>query len=200
MTDLNKEGKVNLSFEQDNGAVWVFAGDSQFGTEISHLMMMHADEYSEDELRVICHHAACEIDRLRAELEKAKAQAVPETHVLVEKSKISTWWQDADEPENFASTEEQLIALIAESEIYTDDMLVVEKHVQAQLSTQKLYCVYQITNKETGLAEIKVCESKSEAEEILNNNAKWVAEKEADQYESMNAFFEEEERKSGAEQ
>ena len=77
MTDLNKEGKVNLSFEQDNGAVWVFAGDSQFGTEISHLMMMHSDEYNEDELRVICQHAACEIDRLRAELEKAKAQAVP---------------------------------------------------------------------------------------------------------------------------
>nr|WP_000459438.1 hypothetical protein [Acinetobacter baumannii] len=57
----------------------MFDGDSQFGTEISHLMMMHADEYSEDELRVICHHAACEIDRLRAELEKAKAQAVPDT-------------------------------------------------------------------------------------------------------------------------
>ena len=85
MTDLNKEGKVNLSFEQDNGAVWVFAGDSQFGTEISHLMMMHADEYNEDELRVICNHAACEIGRLRAELEKAKAQAVPDTHVVVPK-------------------------------------------------------------------------------------------------------------------
>ncbi|WP_289392373.1 hypothetical protein [Acinetobacter baumannii] len=85
MTDLNKEGKVNLSFEQDNGAVWVFAGDSQFGTEISHLMMMHVDEYNEDELRVICHHAACEIDRLRVELEKAKAQAVPEGYVLVPK-------------------------------------------------------------------------------------------------------------------
>lgn len=77
MTDLNKEREVNLRFEQDDGVVWVFDGDSQFGTEISHLMMMHADEYSEDELRVICHHAACEIDRLRAELEKAKAQAVP---------------------------------------------------------------------------------------------------------------------------
>ncbi|MFX9828979.1 DUF551 domain-containing protein [Acinetobacter baumannii] len=77
MTDLNKESEVNLRFEQDDGFVWVFDGDSQFGTEISHLMMMHADEYSEDELRVICHHAACEIDRLRAELEKAKAQAVP---------------------------------------------------------------------------------------------------------------------------
>ncbi|MDV7668588.1 hypothetical protein R4642_10085 [Acinetobacter baumannii] len=131
---------------------------------------------------------------------RAKAQAVPDTHVLVEKSKISTWWQDADEPENFANTTEQLFEMISESEIYTDDMLVVEKHVQAQLSTQKLYCVYQITNKETGVAEIKLCESRLEAQEILNNNAKWIAEKEADQYESMNAFFDEEDRKSGAEQ
>ncbi|MGZ2244731.1 hypothetical protein ACXP5H_12065 [Acinetobacter baumannii] len=81
MTDLNKEREVNLRFEQDDGFVWVFDGDSQFGTEISHLMMMHSDEYNEDELRVICHHAACEIDRLRAELEKAKAQAVPE-HII----------------------------------------------------------------------------------------------------------------------
>ncbi|EXE17202.1 hypothetical protein ACT4Y0_04710 [Acinetobacter baumannii] len=79
MTDLNKESEVNLRFEQDDGFVWVFDGDSQFGTEISHLMMMHADEYNEDELRVICNHAACEIGRLRAELEKAKAQAVPDT-------------------------------------------------------------------------------------------------------------------------
>ncbi|EHU1267558.1 hypothetical protein A2J50_RS16725 [Acinetobacter baumannii] len=79
MTDLNKEREVNLRFEQDDGVVWVFDGDSQFGTEISHLMMMHADEYSEDELRVICNHAACEIDRLRAELEKAKAQTVQQS-------------------------------------------------------------------------------------------------------------------------
>ncbi|MBF6793889.1 hypothetical protein [Acinetobacter baumannii] len=85
MTDLNKESEVNLRFEQDDGVVWVFDGDSQFGTEISHLMMMHSDEYNEDELRVICHHAACQIDRLRAELEKAKAQAVPEGYVLMPK-------------------------------------------------------------------------------------------------------------------
>ncbi|MDC5100173.1 hypothetical protein NRA35_10045 [Acinetobacter baumannii] len=82
-----EEKNINLSFEQDNGAVWVFAGDSQFGTEISHLMMMHADEYNEDELRVICHHAACEIDRLRAELAKAKAQAVPDTHIVVPRTR-----------------------------------------------------------------------------------------------------------------
>ncbi len=85
MTDLNKGSEVNLRFEQDDGFVWVFDGDSQFGTEISHLMMMHSDEYNEDELRVICHHAACEIDRLRAELEKAKAQAIPEWISVEEK-------------------------------------------------------------------------------------------------------------------
>ncbi|MBR7736441.1 hypothetical protein [Acinetobacter nosocomialis] len=88
MTDLNKEIEVNLRFEQDDGYVWVFDGDSHQGTEISHLMMMHSDEYNEDELRVICHHAACEIDRLRAELEKAKAQAVPENTLLIPKDKV----------------------------------------------------------------------------------------------------------------
>lgn len=97
MTDLNKEREVNLRFEQDDGAVWVFADDSQFGTEISHLMMMHSEEYNEDELRVICHHAACEIDKLRAELEKAKAQAVPEGYVLVEKKNTEDWYLDEDE-------------------------------------------------------------------------------------------------------
>lgn len=101
MTDLNKEREVNLRFEQDDGFVWVFDGDSQFGTEISHLMMMHADEYNEDELRVICHHAACEIDRLRAELEKAKAQAVPEGYVVVPKQPtpkmIDATWDFDDE-------------------------------------------------------------------------------------------------------
>ncbi|MDC4718051.1 hypothetical protein ABTC25_12415 [Acinetobacter baumannii] len=84
MTDLNKEREVNLRFEQDDGVVWVFDGDSQFGTEISHLMMMHSDEYNEDELRVICHHAACEIDRLRAELEKEKASANEPPSLMVQ--------------------------------------------------------------------------------------------------------------------
>ncbi|MFK6232401.1 hypothetical protein Q4108_17465 [Acinetobacter baumannii] len=105
MTDLNKESEVNLRFEQDDGAVWVFADDSQFGTEISHLMMMHADEYNEDELRVICQHAACEIDRLRAELEKAKAQAVPEGYALVSKDKLHEWYCMANRSEELGCPE-----------------------------------------------------------------------------------------------
>ncbi|EXR33643.1 hypothetical protein [Acinetobacter sp. 1179249] len=105
MTDLNKEREVNLRFEQDDGVVWVFDGDSQFGTEISHLMMMHADEYNEDELRVICNHAACEIGRLRAELEKAKAQAVPEGYALVSKDKLHEWYCMANRSEELGCPE-----------------------------------------------------------------------------------------------
>ncbi|MFK7255933.1 hypothetical protein ABBZ21_14975 [Acinetobacter baumannii] len=105
MTDLNKEREVNLRFEQDDGFVWVFDGDSQFGTEISHLMMMHADEYNEDELRVICNHAACEIGRLRAELEKAKAQAVPEGYALVSKDKLHEWYCMANRSEELGCPE-----------------------------------------------------------------------------------------------
>lgn len=105
MTDLNKESEVNLRFEQDDGAVWVFDGDSHQGTEISHLMMMHSDEYNEDELRVICNHAACEIDRLRAELEKAKAQAVPEGYALVSKDKLHEWYCMANRSEELGCPE-----------------------------------------------------------------------------------------------
>ncbi len=187
MIDLNKEREAFIEFLKTKGVIKV--GWNSLGV-LTNLVREAGCTLSYNEIELM----------QEVWMEKAKAQAVPETHVLIEKSKISTWWQDADEPENFASTEEQLMELIAESEIYIDDMLIVEKHVQAQLGTQKLYCVYQITNKETGLAEIKVCESQSEAQEILNNNVKWVVEKEADQYESMNDFFEEEERKSGAEQ
>lgn len=114
MTDLNKGSEANLRFEQDDGAVWVFVDDSQQGTEISHLMMMHAYEYSENELRVICHHAACEIDRLRAELEKAKAQAVPETHVVVPKQPTpkmidATWDFDEEIIEMSSNTRNEFI-------------------------------------------------------------------------------------------
>lgn len=105
MTDLNKESEVNLRFEQDDGAVWVFDGDSHQGTEISHLMMMHSDEYNEDELRVICNHAACEIDRLRAELEKAKAQEVPEGYALVSKDKLHEWYCMANRSEELGCPE-----------------------------------------------------------------------------------------------
>lgn len=61
----------DLRFEQEDDAVWVFSGDSHQGTEISHLITSHIDDYNEDDVRLICHYAANEIDRLRAKLAKA---------------------------------------------------------------------------------------------------------------------------------
>ncbi|MDR0238103.1 hypothetical protein [Acinetobacter sp.] len=81
MMDISKENKSDLRFEQEDDAVWVFSGDSHQGTEISHLITSHIDDYNEDDVRLICHYAANEIDRLRAELTKA----TPEGFVLVPK-------------------------------------------------------------------------------------------------------------------
>lgn len=60
-----------MNIEKEDGAVWVFKDESHQGTEISHLMMMHADEYSLAELKEICYFAAVEIESLRSKIAKA---------------------------------------------------------------------------------------------------------------------------------
>lgn len=77
--EIKEENKSDLRFEQEDDAVWVFSGDSHQFTEITRLIMSHIDDYNEDDVRLICHYAANEIDRLRAKL----AKATPEGFVLV---------------------------------------------------------------------------------------------------------------------
>lgn len=159
MTDLNKEGKVNLSFEQDNGAVWVFAGDSQFGTEISHLMMMHSDEYNEDELRVICHHAACEIDRLRVELEKAKAQAVLDTQQKL----TDTYYLEGSD---------YVVDCPFEYDIEIDKGEVLELQKWQRTESTKVY--FANIYKDEDNFEILQFASKAEAENAVAENLKFL--------------------------
>ncbi|MDC4714834.1 hypothetical protein OHW14_04655 [Acinetobacter baumannii] len=159
MTDLNKEREVNLSFEQDNGAVWVFADDSQFGTEISHLMMMHADEYSEDELRVICHHAACEIDRLRAELEKAKAQAVLDTQQKL----TDTYYLEGSD---------YVVDCPFEYDIEIDKGEVLELQKWQRTDSTKVY--FANIYKDEDNFEILQFASKAEAENAVAENLKFL--------------------------
>lgn len=85
----------DLRFEQEDDAVWVFSGDSQQGTEISHLITSHIDDYNEDDVRLIYHYAANEIDRLRAKL----AKAPPEGFVLVPKVITDEWMAVYVDPE-----------------------------------------------------------------------------------------------------
>lgn len=159
MTDLNKEREVNLRFEQDDGAVWVFADDSQFGTEISHLMMMHADEYNEDEIRVICHHAACEIDRLRAELEKAKTQAVPETQQKL----TDTYYLEGSD---------YVVDCPFEYDIEIDKGEVLELQKWQRTESTKVY--FANIYKDEDNFEILQFASKAEAENAVAENLKFL--------------------------
>ncbi|KQE39721.1 MULTISPECIES: hypothetical protein [Acinetobacter calcoaceticus/baumannii complex] len=159
MTDLNKEREVNLRFEQDDGFVWVFDGDSQFGTEISHLMMMHADEYNEDELRVICNHAACEIGRLRAELEKAKAQAVLETQQKL----TDTYYLEGSD---------YVVDCPFEYDIEIDKGEVLELQKWQRTDSTKVY--FANIYKDEDNFEILQFASKAEAENAVAENLKFL--------------------------
>ncbi len=159
MTDLNKEREVNLRFEQDDGFVWVFDGDSQFSTEISHLMMMHADEYNEDELRVICNHAACEIDRLRAELEKAKAQAVLETQQKL----TDTYYLEGSD---------YVVDCPFEYDIEIDKGEVLELQKWQRTDSTKVY--FANIYKDEDNFEILQFASKAEAENAVAENLKFL--------------------------
>ncbi|MFX5836159.1 hypothetical protein ABTE60_01755 [Acinetobacter baumannii] len=77
---------------------------------------------------------------MRLELEKAKAQAVPDTHLLVEKSKIETWWQDAEEPENFASRIEDMPSL--GQYINGDEIMEITEHHTIHLPSKTIYGVW----------------------------------------------------------
>ncbi len=70
----------------------------------------------------------------------AKAQAVPETHVLVEKSKIETWWQDAEEPENFANGIEDMPSL--GHYLTGDEIMEITEHHTIHLPSKTIYGVW----------------------------------------------------------
>ncbi|WP_347473433.1 hypothetical protein ABEF86_16565 (plasmid) [Acinetobacter thermotolerans] len=80
--DIQETKELSFDTQDFPKEVWVFDADNlDQGTEISHLMMSHAEEYTKDELLVICRKASMVIDQLRTDL--AKAQAVPEGFVLI---------------------------------------------------------------------------------------------------------------------
>lgn len=70
----------------------------------------------------------------------AKAQAVPETHMVVEKSKIETWWQDAEEPENFASRIEDMPSL--GQYLNGDEIMEITEHHTIHLPSKTIYGVW----------------------------------------------------------
>ena len=67
----------------------------------------------------------------------ANAQAVPEGFVLVPKEKISYFWQDNDEPENFCSNESDFDCL--GDCIDLGEIIEINKFTQAHVNKEKLF-------------------------------------------------------------
>lgn len=102
--DIQEPKELSFDTQDFPKEVWVFDADNlDQGTEISHLMMSHAEEYTKDELLEICRQASMVIDQLRAEL--AKAQAVPEGFILVSAEQLSQWGYMANCAEEYGCPE-----------------------------------------------------------------------------------------------
>ncbi|MCU4364681.1 hypothetical protein KTG70_05720, partial [Acinetobacter variabilis] len=98
----------------------------------------------------------------------AKAQAVPEGFVLVEKSKVRTWYQDDDEPENFCNSESDLDCL---GDCLDDDNIIaVNIHESAHISTRKVFGVWKSNSPTDIHSKFILVDSHEEAEKIVASN------------------------------
>lgn len=96
----------------------------------------------------------------------AKAQAVPEGFILVEKEKINTWYQDDNEPENFCNSIDALDSL--GDCIDHDEIMIVNKHIQAHLSTEKLYGAWGVIETSYGTRwKFKLFNTENEAKSAI---------------------------------
>lgn len=100
--------------------------------------------------------------------QEAKAQAVPEGFVLVEKSKVRTWYQDDDEPENFCNSESDLDCL--GDCLDDDDIIAVNIHESAHISTRKVFGVWKSNSPTDIQSKFILVDSHEEAEKIVASN------------------------------
>lgn len=96
----------------------------------------------------------------------ATAQAVPEGFVLVPKDKISCYWQDNDEPENFCNSSNDWDCL--GDGIDKDQIMIVNKHTQANISTEKFYGAWKLIETSYGTRwKFELFKSESEAKQAM---------------------------------
>ncbi|WP_180131323.1 hypothetical protein [Acinetobacter sp. YH12072] len=95
-----------------------------------------------------------------------KAQAVPEGFVLVPKENISCFWQDNDEPENFCNSSNDWDCL--GDGIEKDQIMIVNKHTQAHISTEKFFGVWKLIETSYGTRwKFELFKSEFEAKQAM---------------------------------
>jgi hypothetical protein len=97
---------------------------------------------------------------------KREAQAVPEGFVLVPKENISCFWQDNDEPENFCNSSNDWDCL--GDGIEKDQIMIVNKHTQAHISTEKFFGVWKLIETSYGTRwKFELFKSEFEAKQAM---------------------------------
>ena len=99
-------------------------------------------------------------------LDGKEAQAVPEGFVLVPKENISCFWQDNDEPENFCNSSNDWDCL--GDGIEKDQIMIVNKHTQAHISTEKFFGVWKLIETSYGTRwKFELFKSEFEAKQAM---------------------------------
>lgn len=95
-----------------------------------------------------------------------QAKAVPDGFVLVQKDKISHFYQDNDEPENFCNSSDDWNCL--GDGIDKDQIMIVNKHTQANISTERFYGAWKLIETSYGTRwKFELFKSESEAKQAM---------------------------------
>lgn len=98
--------------------------------------------------------------------EKAKAPAVLEGFVLVKADNVDSFYQDDNEPENFCRSCDDLDAL--GDCIDRDEIMIVNKHTSAHISTEKFYGAWGVIETSYGTAwKFKLFNTEGEAKAAM---------------------------------
>lgn len=96
----------------------------------------------------------------------AKAQAVQEGFVLIKADNVNSFYQDDNEPENFCNSCDDLDTL--GDLIDRDEIMTVNKHTSAHISTEKFYGAWGVIETSYGTAwKFKLFNTEDEAKAAM---------------------------------
>ncbi len=99
-------------------------------------------------------------------IEQAAKAAVPEGFVLVKADNVNSFYQDDNEPENFCNSCDDLDAL--GDLIDRDEIMIVNKHTSAHISTEKFYGAWGVIETSYGTAwKFKLFNTEDEAKAAM---------------------------------
>lgn len=156
--DINKEKIAHEKHLLSQGVDFKYLPNIQYNElENVYELIEWDEEYSE---------ALNEINSSWCTWQAAKAQAVPEGFVLVKADNVNSFYQDDNEPENFCNSCDDLNAL--GDLIDRDEIMIVNKHTSAHISTEKFYGAWGVIETSYGTAwKFKLFNTENEARSAI---------------------------------